>query len=322
VTTIMPPALILAAGLGTRLRPLTFCRAKPAVPVAGVPLIVRHLKGLADQDVSDVVVNLHHRPETIAAVVGDGAASGCRVRYSWEPVLLGSAGGPRHALSLLGDRFFLLNGDTLCDVNLGQLLDTHLSSGALVTLAVTPNLATKRYGGVLVDPDGWVTRFVPSSDNQRGLHFVGVQLVEASVFKPLTDGTPTASVGGIYDKLLTRPGQVAVHRVDKRFLDIGTPADYLATHRSISAAPTSKEFSSGHRCLVHPSARLDGSVLWNDVTVGAHCRVTNCVLADGVRLPDGTNLDRHTVVQMPAEAQAETTMFGVRQLGDLLIAQI
>ncbi len=322
MTTTMPAALILAAGLGTRLRPLTFCRAKPALPVAGVPLIVRHLKGLARQDVSDVVVNLHHRPETIAAVVGDGTASGCRVRYSWEPTLLGSAGGPRHALSLLGDRFFLLNGDTLCDVNLGELLDTHLSNGALVTLAVTPNLAMERYGGVLVNPDGWVTRFAPSSNKQRGLHFVGVQLVEASAFEPLTDGVPTASVGGVYDALLTRPGQVAVHHVDKRFLDIGTPADYLATHRSLDAAPTSKEFSSGDRCLVHPSARLDGSVLWNDVTVGAHCRVTNCVLADGVRLPDGTNLDRHTVVQMPAEAQVETAMSGARQLGDLLIARI
>ena len=322
MTTTMPPALILAAGLGTRLRPLTFCRAKPAVPVAGVPLIVRHLKGLSIQGVSDVVVNLHHRPETIAKVVGDGAAFGCRVRYSWEPVLLGSAGGPRHALSLLGERFFLLNGDTLCNVNLRRLLDAHLASGALVTLAVTPNLATKRYGGVLVDSDEWVSGFVSSGDNQRGLHFVGVQLVEASVFEPLTDGVPTASVGGIYDTLLARPGQVAVHPVDKRFFDIGTTADYLVTTRSVGAEPTPQEFSLGRRCLVHPSARLDGSVLWDDVTIGAHCRVTNCVLADGVRLPDSTNLDRHAVVRMPAEARGETAMFGARQQGDLLIARI
>ena len=97
MTATLPPALVLAAGLGTRLRPLTFCRAKAAVPVAGVPLICRHLTRLAARGVRDVVVNLHHRPNTITGVVGDGAALGCRVRYSWERVLLGSAGGPRRA---------------------------------------------------------------------------------------------------------------------------------------------------------------------------------------------------------------------------------
>ena len=118
MTATLPAALVLAAGLGTRLRPLTFCRAKAAVPVAGVPLIRRHLARLAILGVRDVVVNLHHRPDTIAAVVGDGAALGTRVRYSWERVLLGSAGGPRRALPLLDDRFFLINSDTLCDVDL------------------------------------------------------------------------------------------------------------------------------------------------------------------------------------------------------------
>ena len=100
----MIPALVLTAGLGTRLDPITRLLAKAAVPLGGVTLIERVLGYLVSQGVTDVVLNLHHRPETIAAVVGDGAhigPQGLRVRYSWEPRLLGSAGGPRHALPLL-----------------------------------------------------------------------------------------------------------------------------------------------------------------------------------------------------------------------------
>ena len=95
--------LILAAGLGTRLRPLTLERAKPAIAVGGVPIVRRIVTWMVREGVTDLVVNLHHRPETIAAVLGDGSDLGARVRYSWEqPAVLGSAGGPRHALPIIG----------------------------------------------------------------------------------------------------------------------------------------------------------------------------------------------------------------------------
>ena len=118
----MPPlthALLLTAGLGTRLRPLTLVRAKPAIPVAGVPMVHRIMPlGCAAAGVTDVVLNLHHLPESIAAVVGDGSDLGVRARYSWEqPRVLGSAGGPRQALDILGaETFVIVNGDTLTDV--------------------------------------------------------------------------------------------------------------------------------------------------------------------------------------------------------------
>src|SRR5207253_9554617 len=94
-------ALVLAAGLGTRLQPLTLARAKAAAPVDGEPLIRRTIRELVAQGVTDLVVNLHHHPESIAAALGDGADLGARIRYSWESPVLGSAGGPRHALPLL-----------------------------------------------------------------------------------------------------------------------------------------------------------------------------------------------------------------------------
>ena len=94
----MIPALVLTAGLATRLRPLSLVRAKAAVPVAGTPLVLRILRQLAAAGITDAVLNLHHLPHTLAAVVGDGSDVGVRVRYSWEMPVLGSAGGPRHAL--------------------------------------------------------------------------------------------------------------------------------------------------------------------------------------------------------------------------------
>ena len=113
-------ALVLTAGLGTRLRPLTDVRAKPAMPVAGEPMIRRIISWLVSQGADDLVLNLHHRPETITAVVGDGRDLGARVRYSWEyPRILGSAGGPRLARPIIGDNgagtFLIINGDTLTD---------------------------------------------------------------------------------------------------------------------------------------------------------------------------------------------------------------
>jgi len=134
-------ALLLAAGLGTRLRPLTVVRAKPAIPVAGQPMATRIIRWLADAGITDVVMNLHARPETIAAIVGDGSALGVRARYSWEqPEVLGSAGGPRQALDIIGDDTFLIvNGDTLTDLPLQPLIHAHAASHALVTMAVIPN---------------------------------------------------------------------------------------------------------------------------------------------------------------------------------------
>src|SRR5262245_19754304 len=146
-------ALILTAGLGTRLRPLTDVRAKPAIPVGGEPMVRRIIRWLVSQGVSELVLNLHHRPETITAVVGDGSDLDASVRYSWEqPNVLGSAGGPRLALPLLGvNRFFVINGDTLTDVDLVALAGSHEQAGALVTLALVPNREFDWYGGVLLD---------------------------------------------------------------------------------------------------------------------------------------------------------------------------
>ncbi len=255
------------------------------MPVAGEAMIRRIAGWLQSHGVTDLVLNLHHRPETIAAVLGDGSDLGVHVRYSWEqPRLLGSAGGPRLALPLIGaDRFFLVNGDTLTDVDLGAMAAAHEASRAQVTLALIPNREFNRYGGVQVDDRDRVAGFRRRGAESEGTwHFVGVQIVEASVFAKLESGAPASTVGGIYDELIrVGPGPVRAFRCDAAFWDVGTAADYLRTSRAFSEAP----FDVGRRARIDDTARIAGSVLWDDVSVGANASLTDCIVADGVAVP-------------------------------------
>lgn len=299
----MPPrlaptgALVLTAGLGTRLRPLTADRAKPALTVAGQTLIERILEQLFRQGIRDVLLNLHYRPETITAVVGDGSALGQRVRYSWEVPLLGSGGGPRRAFSLVADdRLWLINGDTLTDVHLPAMAAEHAASDALVTMAVIPNPAPERYGGVVVTAQGEVTAFVSRGWGAPTWHFVGVQIAEREAFASLADGVPADSVGPLYRALMaSRPGAVRAFRSDARFVDIGTPRDYLDACLSLAGSP----LVAGTRVEVAPSATLEQCVLWNDVRIGGGVRLRRVIVGDGVHVPDKYEADNAVVVDGP-----------------------
>jgi NDP-sugar pyrophosphorylase family protein len=292
-------ALVLTAGLGTRLRPLTRDRAKPALPVAGLTLVERILIGLRERGIRDVLLNLHYRPETITAVVGDGASLDMAVRYSWESPLLGSGGGPRRAFSLVPDaRLWLVNGDTLSDVDLGAMAAEHSASSALVTMALIANPAPDRYGGVLVSPGGEVTGFVPRGVAGPSWHFVGVQIAEREAFDSLTDGAPADSVGPLYRTLIAeRPGAVRGFLSPARFLDIGTPRDY----RDACLAFNDGRTVIGEGTLIDPGAALEACVVWDGVYVGRGARLTRAIVGDGVIVPAG--FEAADVVLLRGEAE-------------------
>ena len=272
-------ALVLTAGHGTRLRPLSDVRAKPAIPVAG------------EQGVDDLVLNLHHRPETLTAVVGDGQDLEARVRYSWEqPQVLGSAGGPRRALPLVAaDTFLIINGDTLTDLDLGPIAAAHVESRALVTLALVPNREFDRYGGVRLDRNDCVAGFVTRGAASAGSwHFIGVQAVSASVFAELDVNVPSKSVGGVYDALIASvPGAVRGFRCDTEFWDVGTVADYWRTSMAFMRREGQTGSSVGRAVRIDPSARINESILWDDVEVGGGAVIEKCIVTDGVSIPAG-----------------------------------
>ena len=284
------PALVLTAGLATRLRPLSNVRAKAAMPVAGTPIIARILKWLHAAGVRRVVLNLHHRPETITAVVGDGSQFGIDVRYSWEPTVLGSAGGPRRALPLLeASPVFVVNGDTLTDCDLQAVARQHVESRALVTMAVVDG-DVHRYGGVIVDAADRVTGFGKPAADARAFHFIGVQAAEAAAFAQLPDNEPSESVKALYPRLLREHvNAIRIHRSGAEFLDVGTAADYLSTVATI-AAREGRPYDVGTNCIIAADATIERSVLWDRVTVGAGAHIINSILADDVVVPAGARI--------------------------------
>ena len=280
------PALVLCAGVGSRLDPITRLVAKAAVPVAGRTLIERVLDWLAAQNIRDVVINLHHRPETITGIVGDGAHLGLRVRYSWEREILGSAGGPRHALPLLdAETFFIINGDTLCDVNLAEVLEAHTRSRADVTLVLVPNPARDHYNGVVVE-DGRIVGVIPKGHHQPTWHFIGIQIVRASLFSSLTDGVPAETMSELYrEHFIARDWNIRAHCVDLPFIDVGTPDDYRRAALRLAGAGDGAVVEPG--AAIDTSARLQRSVVWSGARVGAGVALDECVVLDGVALDAG-----------------------------------
>jgi mannose-1-phosphate guanylyltransferase len=314
----MLPALLLTAGTATRLRPLSLVRAKGAVPVAGVPIAARILRTLAAAGVTDAVLNLHHLPETLTRRIGDGAGLGLRVRYSWEIPLLGSAGGPRRALPLLGSPMFLVvNGDTLTDVDVPSLVDAHQRTNALATLAVVPNTEPDKYDGLAVDAEGRVTGRVLRGSGQSSYHFIGAQVVTARAFESVPADTPFESVAALYPDLIARqPGSVRAWSSNAEFLDIGTPADYLESSLVIGARE-GRQIDIGTRSQVAPSARLDRSILWDDVVVEEGAMLRESIVTDGARVPADTSW--HGVILRQADG---TLVRGEKQIGQLAVSSL
>lgn len=288
----MIPALILTAGLGTRLQPLSSVRAKPALPVAGVALITRILDWVKASGITRVVLNLHHRAASITSIVGDGSAQDLDVRYSWESHVLGSAGGPARAIPLLeSDRFFVINGDMLTNVDLAAMAAAHLDTNALVTMAVIDGLPG--YNGVIADDRGVVKGF----GREAGAHhFIGVQVVNASVFAGVSIETKSETVHGIYPPLMAaKPEAIRIFHSQAEYFDIGAVRDYFDTVTKI-AAREGRPLDRGRDCTIAADAQLTNTILWDRVAVGPGARLSECVVADDVVVPAGAEFSRSSLV--------------------------
>src|SRR5262245_41787953 len=223
--------MVLAAGLGLRMRPLTLLRAKPVLPVLNRrsrPLLHWTLERLARHGVTDVVVNLHHLPDTVRSAVGDGSAFGLRVRYSFEETILGRGGGPRLVRDFFGrDPFLLVNGDVVFDIDITRLVAHHEAGRARATLALLPNPDTNVYGPVVPGPSGWIRSVAGRPKKARGTIslFTGVQVLDPALLDRLPDGV--SDVLDVYGPLITQdPESVLGVRVRGTWYDLGAPRLY------------------------------------------------------------------------------------------------
>jgi N-acetyl-alpha-D-muramate 1-phosphate uridylyltransferase len=216
--------MILAAGRGARLRPLTDHTPKPLLPIAGAPLIVHQVRWLAAAGIRDIVINLHHLGEDIASALGDGAAFGVRIAYSREATLLDTGGGIVKALPLLGNEpFVILNGDTWTDYPFAQLSRSLGNDLAHLILTRTPPNRSEGDFGLEGDR---VTRA-----EDRSCVYCGISLLSTALF----DGAPTGpfSLRDLLFDAITK-GRVSGELWNGRWIDIGTP-DQLEALRRITS---------------------------------------------------------------------------------------
>ena len=230
--------MLLAAGLGTRLRPLTDTVPKPMLPVRGRPLIAYALDALARGGIREVMINLHHLPEQIRAHVGDGSPYGLHAQYSVEPTILGTGGGLKQCADFFGRApFVVINADTLIDIDIAAVAAYHVTRGGPATLVVRKLSKGESYTPVALAPDGWVTGF------GKGEHYyTGITIGTAPLLDILPANHPACLIQEGIKPLLARGERIAAFLHEGTWNDVGTPERYA----SAQWQPKTSEATSEH----------------------------------------------------------------------------
>jgi len=202
-------AMILAAGLGTRLRPLTENLPKPLLPLAGTPIIVWNLLLLRQHGFKEVMINLHHLGHMIEQKLGDGSPWGIRIHYSIEPTMLGTGGGIKAVESFFGgEPLLVMNGDTLIELDLTALVDQHLARGGVATMVLREDPEVERWGVVettldhrvlTINGQGWMPR--PSDPQILRYMFAGVHVIHPRLLGHCPPGRPSSIIDGYVAEL-------------------------------------------------------------------------------------------------------------------------
>jgi NDP-sugar pyrophosphorylase family protein len=304
-------AMILAAGYGERLWPLTADRGKPALPVLGKPLVGYVAEYLAQNGVTEAVVNLHHRPESVRASLGDGSQFGLHLEYIFEPVILGTSGGLDNAREFFQEGTFIcVNGKIITDIDLHAALETHRRQNALATLVLKRNARRERFS-MLETEDGLVTRFAgmppptdSGSDADAPLMFTGIHILEPRIFNYVPRGVFSDSVVDVYPQAMAKGERIAAHVGEGMWHELSTLRRYLDISLSLLAAQNRKVFA-GDRTSVAANAKVSDAILWGDVAVEDGAEVTRSVIGDGVRVRAQEAFEDSVVVA--AELVAGTT---------------
>ena len=293
--------MVLAAGLGTRLRPLTDHLPKPLIPLLGRPMVTYALLSLREAGISEVLLNLHHHGERLRAALGDGEALGLRLSYSVEEQILGTGGGVKAVLPWLAEHgtFVVANGDTLAVVDLAAALRRHHASPEVAaTLLLHRHPEAARYGAVGLDEHGHIEAIArllgPAPDSD--LLFAGIHIVEPETLDHLRLGERACILRDGYLPAMKRGATLRGDPAVELWADLGTPQRYLAAHKTL---------------LRHPQPRFGptpqppeapGLVVVPPVWVGPGLRCDgparigpDAVLGPNVRLTAGAEVSRAVV---------------------------
>ncbi len=300
--------MILAAGFGTRLFPLTIDRTKPAIPFLGKPLVGYVAEYLAGYGFRDIVVNLHHQPDSVIEALGDGSRFGVHIDYTIEqPEILGTAGALANARHLLdGDTFLIVNGKIITDIDIAAAAETHKRSGALATLVLHPNVKRERFTIVNTE-DGYISGFAgmaqPLTEEQirdteheieTPLMFTGIHFVEPRIFDHIPPGVFSDTVSDVYKPAMARGEKFAAHISEGNWFELSTIPRYLDI--SLALMKDTDVFS-GTNCHISTNATIRDSVLWDDISIGDDVSLYRTIIADGVTIGPGEHFENAAIVR-------------------------
>ena len=220
-------ALVLAAGKGERLRPLTDRCPKPMVPVAGKPLLERIVHQLRDAGITELFINLHHCPETVKKHFGDGKCFGVQITYSEEPELLGTAGAAKKLESQFQEPFIVYYGDNYVEIDLLEMASFHQTKGGIGTIAVFPGEEVSAGGVVEMDVENRIHRFVekpaPGSTSSRMVN-AGIYFLEPAIFPFIPSGIASDFGKQIFPALLSAGKELYAYSLSGTVIGVDTPA--------------------------------------------------------------------------------------------------
>ncbi len=282
-------AMILAAGLGTRLHPLTQKRPKALIPIMNRPMIARVIAHLKAHGVDEIIVNAHHHAGMLVDYLADGSRFGVKIETRFEPEILGTGGGIRNTADFWDAApFIVANADTLTDIDLRSAVKAHKAGGALSTLIIHDR---PRFSKIQVDAEGWITDI--SRDVTPGrLAFTGIHVIEPALLDFIRPGVFSDIIDCYRDLIrMGRPPRAFVSR-GHNWHDVGTIESYLRVHEELCLeSPPADRFVLGSGCVIHPLARLlDWAVLGDGVELGEGALVSRSVICDGARVGAGVKV--------------------------------
>ena len=344
-------AMLLAAGLGERMLPITRVVPKPLIPVLGRPLAPQVLSRLATEGIDEAVINLHHLPRPLRDAFGDGAPVGLRVlHYSLEEAqLLGTGGGLAHAASHLKGAGTILvrNSDFLADIPLAQVVASHLRSGCLATIVLAPHRAG--YTDVRTDNANRVVGFGGKNDGQH--LFTGYHLIEESVLEMIPGGGPSDIVRDVYFAL-AEEGRLNAYLHDGFWWEFGDPRGYLEGSMRVIALPSERRVRLGDFDVVRPvgtahaaigpgvdltaagielsgtlaigmgamvgeGATLEDTIVMPEAWIGPGSSLRRCIVGPGTEIPMRFDAEEALIVTDPDPAADLTP--GVDRVAGLLV---
>lgn len=299
-------AMIMAAGVGSRLEPLTCNIPKPMVPVVNRPAMEHIINLLVKHNITRIAANLWYLPEKIQSYFGDGSQFGVELHYSLEKELMGTAGGVKKLEPFLNETFAIISGDALTDIDIWELTNKHRQSGAIATIALKEVNDPRHFGVVITDEAGKIKAFQekphPSEALSR-LANTGIYIFEPEIFQLIPADTVYDFGKDLFPKLVEMGAPFYGHRMKGYWCDIGTLNQYRLANYDVLKGLVKIDIPGfwhpnavyvGEKTYIAPTARIGSKVV-----IG-----TNCYIGDGVEIFGETVIGNHCIVD------GKTSIFG------------